>query len=120
MSPNTDSIFPHECCQTIIPRKYTLVLHSNARAESYDPGGKPLGPVEGDRYHRDFGHEVVQIFPSTTGTRTVFLHVLTAVDGTESIAPNVTYRAPKRGVIELSVDGAATSLDVPEWFEAIQ
>jgi hypothetical protein len=101
-------------CQTMLPRQYNLVLHSDGKAEAYDSAGKSLGPVEGDRYHREYGQTVVQIDPSDTGKRTVFLQVLTAIDAVHSTPPDVKCREMERGKIELTVDGATTRLAVAE------
>jgi hypothetical protein len=103
-------------CQTLLPRQYQLILHSDGQAEAFSPAGKSLGPVEGNAYHREYGQHVVQIDPGNSRTQTVFLHVLTAVDGTEVVPPKATYRVDKPGQIVLTVDGVTTSLVVPEWF----
>lgn len=103
-------------CQTLLPRQYQLILHSDGQAEVFSPAGKSLGPVEGNAYHREYGQQVVQIDPGNTRTQTVFLHVLTAVDSTEVVPPQATYRVDKPGQIVLTVDGVTTSLVVPEWF----
>ena len=103
-------------CQTLLPRQYRLILHDEGKAEAFDPTGKPLGPVEGNGYHHNFGQKVVQIDPGNMRTQTIFLHVLTAVETTELIPPKATYRLGKHGQIELTVDGATTSLVVPKWF----
>ena len=98
----------------MLPRQYNLVLNSNGKAEAYDCTGRPLGAVEGDRYHRDYGGIVVQIDPGNIGERTIFLHVLTAVDAKDTIPPDVKCREIERGKIELTVDGATTRLTVAE------
>jgi hypothetical protein len=103
-------------CQTLLPRQYRLILHNEGKAEAFDPTGKPLGPVDGNAYHQQYGQKVVQINPGNMRTKTVFLHVLTAVKTTELIPPKATYRVDKHGQIELTVDGAKTSLVVPKWF----
>ena len=51
-----------------------------------------------------------------TGSRTVFLHVLTAAEGQETNPPGASYRISGRGQIELTVDDVKTNLAVPEWF----
>jgi hypothetical protein len=101
-------------CQTMLPRQYSLVLHSDGKAEAYDSAGKSLGLVEGNSYHRDYGQTVVQIDPGNIGKRTVFLQVLTAVDAVHSTPPDVKYREFERGKIELTIDGATTRLAVAE------
>jgi hypothetical protein len=101
-------------CQTLLPREYTLVLHDGGKAEAFEATGKRLGPVEGNAYHRKYGQKVVQIDPGTVRTRTIFLHVLTAVESADRIPPEATYRVGKRGQIELTVDGASTRLVVAE------
>jgi hypothetical protein len=101
-------------CQTMLPRQYSLILHSEGKAEAYDPSGKPLGPVEGNRYLREFGREVVQIDPGNTGTRTIFLHVLTAVDAVDSTPADVNCGEIKQDKLKLSIDSATTLLCVSE------
>ena len=103
-------------CQTLLPRQYRLILHNEGKAEAFDPTGKPLGPVEGNAYHRKHGQKVVQIDPGNARTQTIFLHVLTAVETEELNPPKATYRVSEDGQIELTVDGATTNLAVPEWF----
>jgi hypothetical protein len=103
-------------CQTLLPREYRLILHNEGNAEAFDPAGKPLGPVDGNTYHRKYGQKVVQIDPGNLRTQTIFLHVLTAVATAELVPPKATYRMDKQGQVELTVDGATTSLVVPEWF----
>ena len=103
-------------CQTLLPREYRLILHNEGKAEAFDPAGKPLGPVEGNLYHRKYGQKVVQIDPGNIRTQSIFLHVLTAVETAELIPPKAAYRMDKQGQIELTVDGTTTSMVVPEWF----
>jgi hypothetical protein len=103
-------------CQTLLPRKYRLILHNEGKAEAFASTGKPLGPVEGNLYHRKYGQKVVQIDPGHARTQTIFLHVLTAVETSELIPPEATYRMGKHGQIELTVSGTTTRLVVPEWF----
>ncbi len=103
-------------CQTLAPRQYRLILHAGGKAEGFDASGRPLGPVEGNAYHLSYGKNVVQIDPGSERPQTVFLHVLTATDAAETVPPKAAYRIVKPGQIELTVDGAATTLAVPEWF----
>ena len=102
-------------CQTLLPRDYRMILHADGKAEAFDPAGKPLGAAEGNPYHRKYGQNVVQIDPGNDRTKTVFLHVLTAVEAAEKTPPQAAYRVSQPGRIELTVDGATTSLVVPEW-----
>jgi hypothetical protein len=97
-------------CQTILPREYLTILHSDGEAEAFDQSGVSLEAVESNPYHLDFSGHVVQIEPTNIDTETVFLHVLTAVDAEESETPKVTYRAIDPGLIELNVDGSITTL----------
>ncbi len=106
-------------CRTLLPRDYRLVLHSEGKAESFDAEGKPLGPVEGNSYHRKFGRNVVQIDPVGDGSETVFLHVLTATGAEETEPPRASYRASGPRRIEVTVAGAKTTLAVPEWVAAL-
>jgi hypothetical protein len=104
-------------CQTLAPRQYQLILHAGGKAEAFDATGRALGPVEGNPYHLKYGQNVMQIDPGNQGTRTVFLHVLTAAEAEQTVPPKVTYRPQQPGLIELCVDGMTTSLTVPEWFQ---
>ena len=103
-------------CQTLLPRNYRMILHDNGEVEVFKPTGERLGQAPGDAFHREYGQQVVQIEPEIGRTRTVFLHVLTAVDSADLIPPKVTYRLVQNRQIEVSVDGATTNLAVPTWF----
>jgi hypothetical protein len=103
-------------CQTLLPRNYRLILHAAGKANALNPSGKPLGAVEGDSYHRNYGQHVVQIDPGADATETVFLHVLTATEIEETNPPDVSYRISGPGQIELTVEGAKAKLAVPAWF----
>jgi hypothetical protein len=61
---------------------------------------------------------VLQLRPITDGTRTAFLTVLTAVEGSVAAPPAAAYRVVGPGRIEVTVDGQSTGLDVPAWFPA--
>jgi len=100
-------------CRTLLPRDYRLMLHGDGKAEAFDPAGKPLGPVDGNSYHRDYGRHVVQIDPGNDATETVFLHVLTATDAEQTDPPRTSYRISGPGQLELTVGDAKTSLTVP-------
>jgi hypothetical protein len=114
--------------RTLLPKGYTAILHGNVRdatrpdgsaseaergAQAYGPDGESRGPVPPDRYHLQYGKSVLQIDPGTNGTRTVFLHVLTAVDAAEESPPETSWRrlGPQR--IEVTVEGKAAVLDLP-------
>jgi hypothetical protein len=103
-------------CRTLAPREYTLLLHSAGKAEAFSATGQSLGPTAGNAYHLKYGQNVVEIDPGQKSARTVFLHVLTAVDGRETTPPAASYRISRPGRIEVAVDGATTTLAVPEWF----
>jgi hypothetical protein len=103
-------------CRTLAPREYTLLLHSAGKAEAFSTTGHWLTPAPGNAYHLKYGQNVVQIDSAQNSPRTVFLHVLTAVDGRETTPPAASYRTLRPGQIEVAVDGATTTLAVPEWF----
>ncbi len=103
-------------CRTLAPAEYTLVVNSRDDARAFTSDGKAKGHVAGDPFHRKFGKHVVQIDPGTASVRTVFLHVLTAVDADGARPPKTSYRFVRRGQIEVTVDGLSTTLSVPAWF----
>ena len=103
-------------CRTLIPNDYRVILHGDGKAAAYDSLGKPLGPAEGNRYHRDYGRHVAQIDPGNRSERTIFLHVLTATDARESAPPSASYRISRPGQIEVTVEEVTASLAVPDWF----
>jgi len=103
-------------CRTLIPHDYRLILHSDGKAEAFDPAGRPLGAVDGNSYHRNYGQHVVQIDPERDVAETVFLHVLTATDAEQRTPPRASYRISGPGRIELTVEEASTTLAVPEQF----
>lgn len=103
--------------ETLLPRSYKLILHSGGRAEAFDPEGNSLGPVAGNPHHLQFGRDVVQIEPAGAGTRTVFLHVLTATGAEETRPPEARWRMAAPGRLEVRVEGAAALLEVPEGTE---
>jgi hypothetical protein len=47
----------------------------------------------------------------------MFLNVLTAADADQTAAPKASFRVAEQGRIEVVVDGARTTLAVPDWFE---
>ncbi|MBM4016999.1 MAG: hypothetical protein FJ288_01515 [Planctomycetes bacterium] len=104
-------------CRTLLPRDYTLILHAGGKAEAYGADGRALGPAAGSEYHLKFGGKVVQIDPGCESARTVFLHVLTAVDAAETAPPAAACRLAAPGRLEVTVDAARTVLAVPEWFK---
>jgi len=64
-----------------------------------------------------YAQHVVQLDPGQQSARTVFLHVLSAGDGRQAAPPASSFRILRPGQIEVAVDGATTTLTVPEWFE---
>ncbi|MFO8014277.1 MAG: hypothetical protein R6X20_13350 [Phycisphaerae bacterium] len=103
-------------CRTLAPKDYTLVVNGKEGARAYGPAGRGRGNVPGNPFHRKFGKHVVQIDPGTTDSRTLFLHVLTAVDADGAAPPEASYRLARPGRLEVTVDGLSTTLSVPEWF----
>ncbi|MBN1418780.1 MAG: hypothetical protein JXP34_08380 [Planctomycetes bacterium] len=104
-------------CRTLLPRAHEVVVHADRKAEAFDPAGRSRGAVEGDPHHLQFGGYVVQIDPGNEGTRTVFLHVLTAVDADRAKPPDATCRLAKPGRLDVTVDGATMALAVPDWLK---
>jgi hypothetical protein len=106
-------------CRTLLPEDYAVVLHSGGKAEAFAAAGQSRGGVEGNPYHLQYGSHVVQVDPAGRGGpgRTVFLHVLTAVDAAETTPPKAACRLVGAGRLEVTVDGARTVLAVPEWFK---
>ncbi len=102
-------------CQTLLPEKYTVVLHSGGQARTFDPTGQRGGNVEGNPYHSKYAQNVIQIDPGNQENRTVFLHVLTALDAAERQGGQATCRLLKSGQLEVTVDGSSTVLSVPDW-----
>jgi hypothetical protein len=103
-------------CQTLLPRDYTLLLHANGQAQAFQSSGHPKGACESNRYHRDFGGNVVQISPGYRERQMLFLHVLTAADENRTDPPEVALRLVRPGQVELRVDDAKAILVVPKWF----
>jgi hypothetical protein len=101
-------------CRTILPRDYTVILHGDRKAASYDTTGNPLDATEGNPYHRKYGQDIAMIDPGHPGTRTLFLHVLTAAPISETIPPDITYSEIEQGKMELTIEEATTILDVPQ------
>jgi len=103
-------------CRTLLPKDYTILYHAGGKAEAFDPAGRSKGRTEGDAHHLKYGGDVVQIEPGRRSSRTLFLHVLTPLDGDRG-APRSTWRmlAPDR--LEVTVDGASTELSVPARIE---
>ncbi|HEX8914668.1 MAG TPA: hypothetical protein VF796_20120 [Humisphaera sp.] len=103
-------------CQTLLPRQYVVTSHVGGKAEAFDPAGKPVsGGPSADAFHLKFGKNVVQVEPTGEARRVVFLHVLTAVDAEGAKPPAAAWRVEKPGTIEVTVDGAKASLQVPAW-----
>jgi hypothetical protein len=96
-------------CRTLLPEDYVLVLQGGGKAEAFGPDGRSRGAVAGNPHHLKHGGNVVGIDPGTAGTRTTFLHVLTATDAGGE-APAVSWRRPEPGKIEVVVDGVRTLL----------
>lgn len=103
-------------CQTVLPRDYILLLHTDGKGQAFHADGRRDGTCEVNRYHRDFGGNVVQIEPRDGIQQAVFLHVLTATDENGTDPPEVVLRLIRPGQAELSVDDAKTILVVPKWF----
>jgi hypothetical protein len=103
-------------CRTLAPRGYAVVLHSAGKAEAFAATGQPLGPTAGNAYHLKYAQHVVQLDPGEQSARTVFLHVLSAVDSRQAVPPPASFRVLRPGQIEVTVDRATTILAVPEWF----
>ncbi|HAK94067.1 MAG TPA: hypothetical protein DCM87_03425 [Planctomycetes bacterium] len=104
-------------CRTLLPLDYTLILHADGKAEAFDAAGRSKGPVDGNRHHFEHGKNVVQVEPNPAAPRMLFLHVLTAVDASESRAPAASFRRASPGRIEVDVEGASAAFDVPAWAE---
>lgn len=104
-------------CQTLAPRAYTLVVHSERAAEAFRADATLQGPVAGNAYHREYGQHVLQIDPGRDGCQTVFLNVLTATDDPGEAPPAASYRMICPGQVEVNVAGSRTILAVPDWFE---
>jgi hypothetical protein len=103
-------------CQTLLPEEYAVIVHGDDGATSYTASGQLQESVEGNMYHRQFGRHVLQFDPGTDNSRNVFLHVLTAVETSESTPPAVSWRVLSRGKLEVKVNGIVTQLTVPDWF----
>lgn len=104
-------------CQTVLPREFSVIVHSDGKAEAFDADGTARGAVEGNAYHKKFGGHVVQVDPAARDTRTVFLHVLTASEGDPSTPPKIGYGLTKPGQLDLRIDDVTTSFEVPTWLE---
>jgi hypothetical protein len=105
-------------CRTLIPAEYRLTVHTEGQAEAFDRSGRPIGAVQGNAYHRQYGRNVIQIDPESQGTQAIFLHVLTAAEGEQTAPPEASYQASEPGQIQVTVDGISTTLPVPSWFSA--
>ena len=103
-------------CRTLAPKEYTLVVNAKDGARAFAPDGQARGDVTGNPFHRQYGKHVVQIDPGTTDRRTVFLHVLTAVDEGAAAPPKASCRLVGPGRAEVIVEGLSITLSVPEWF----
>ncbi len=102
-------------CRTLAPKNYTAVVNTQEGGRAYAPDGQSRGEVPGNPFHRKYGKHVVQIAPAGADTRTVFLHVLTAVDA-GAAPPEASCRLLEPGRVEVNVAGRTTTLSVPEWF----
>ena len=103
-------------CQTLAPRDYTVILHRDGQAEALRADGESRGPVPGNKYHRQYGSNVIQLDPGDATAGIVLLNVLTATDASQTIPPQAAYRVARRGQIEVEVNGVKCKLEVPEWF----
>lgn len=104
-------------CRTLLPRNYRIVLHDGEKARTVGPGGAAADPVAPNPHHLKFGGHVAQVVPAEVGTRTVFLHVLTAADGDAPAPGEASWRLVRPGLLEVTVGGQATRLRVPHWFK---
>ncbi len=102
-------------CRTLLPESYSIVLHGDDKAETFDPSGCSGGSASGNPYHLRHGKHVVQIDPGARSTRTVFLHVLTAMDAGEKKSPSASVRRAGSAALEVRVGRAKARLVVPEW-----
>lgn len=103
--------------QTLLPKDYTLTLHSDNNAEAFDPDGHSRGATAGNPFHLRYGKKVVQMTPVDSGTRKVFLNVFTARDTDQTQAPKASHRLVKPGLMEVQVDDATAQFVVPNWAE---
>jgi hypothetical protein len=101
-------------CQTLLPRQYRVILHGDGRAEAFTADGRPLGATDGNAHHLEYGRHVVQIDPGDDGTKTVFLHVLTATGGAQAEPPKAICDAAGSRAIDVTVDGETVRLDVAD------
>jgi hypothetical protein len=104
-------------CRTLAPEEYTLILHGGGKVRAVDPAGEPRSDVKGNPHHLKYGKHVLQVDPGAASTRTVFLHVLTAVDAPDAAPPEAGFRLVRPGRIEVTVDGRKAALEVPAWFK---
>ncbi len=104
-------------CRTLAPREYTVLLHADNTARAFNAAGRPEDEAAGNPYHLKHGTNVVQIDPGTETDRTVFLHVLTAVDAAGARPPAASVRLLEAGRVELTVGDAQTVLAVPAWWK---
>ncbi|MFW6114493.1 MAG: hypothetical protein ACOC7K_02005 [bacterium] len=58
-------------CQTVLPREFSVMVHSEGKAEAFDADGTARGAVQGNAYHKKFGGHVVQVDPAARDTRTL-------------------------------------------------
>ena len=100
-------------CRALLPKEYTVVLHANGKAKAFNDRGEEVGGTEGNAYHLKYGSFVTQIDPGTETTDTLFLNVLTALDGSVSTVPRASFRWAGRDRIEVKVDNMKTVLQVP-------
>jgi hypothetical protein len=103
-------------CQILAPQDYTVFLTAEGKTQTFDSDGQSRGFCRGNRYHQDFGSDVVQIDPGNEKCQTVFLLVLTAADKDRASPPETKMKTIRRGELELYVNDARTTLAVPGWF----
>jgi len=103
-------------CQTLAPRDYKLLLHADGKAQAFGTDGRNRGICEGNRYHREFGGNVVQIEVADKARKMVFLHVLTAAEESQIVPPDIGIELIGPEEAEIEIDGRKARLTVPEWF----
>lgn len=102
-------------CQTLMPEKYTVILHNGGKAQAFDPAGNSAGAAAANSYHLKYGQNVIQLDPGQEDRRLIFLNVLTATGKGERQGGQATLKFLKPGQLQVTVDGASAVLSVPEW-----
>lgn len=99
-------------CRTLAPEAYRLVVQSGGEATLHDPSGEPRGAIEGSPFHRQHGGHVLQLSPTGRELRTVFVHVLTAVDEAVTRPPEARLARSGRDSVEVAVEGRSVRLSL--------